>query len=109
MMINETLRLLRTINGVTGKELAANLGISTSYLSEIENGKKIPGLDLLEKYSTAFKVKLSTIILFSEEIQIDKSKSPVKMQKRDMLFRFVKFIENAEASDMDDGESTLSD
>ena len=88
---------------MTGKDLAVNLGISASYLSEIENGRKAPALDLLEKYSDVFKVKLSTLILFTEELQSHQSKASPKIKTRDMLFRFMKFLdkrnETGEAND----------
>lgn len=96
MMINETLRMLRTINGLTGKELANNLDISTSYLSEMENGKKMPSLDLLQKYSGLFEIKLSTLILFTEQIGSETDGSSPRARTKDMLFRFMKFLDGAE-------------
>ena len=106
MMINETLKMLRTINGMTGKELADRLIISTSYLSEIENGRKAPSLELLEKYSAIFDVRLSTLILFTEEMQ-DENKASVKMKTRDKLFQFMKFLEQYGAG-LDDEQKILS-
>jgi len=50
-------------------ELAERLHISTSYLSEIENGKKAPSLGLLEEYSKVFKVPASTFLLFKERAE----------------------------------------
>ena len=105
MMINETLKMLRTINGVTGKQLAGDLGISASYLSEIETGRKIPALDLLEKYSVVFKVKLSTLILFTEEMQSNQTKESPKTRTRDLLFRFMKFLDDIETGDENDENS----
>lgn len=39
-MIGEAMRLIRMIKGVKAKTMAAQLEISASYLSLIENGKK---------------------------------------------------------------------
>ena len=39
-MLGSSLRLIRKLYGETAKELANQLGISATYLSEIENGKK---------------------------------------------------------------------
>ena len=72
-MINEVLRLLRVFSNYKSGELAKELGISKSYLSEIEHGKKKPTIELLEKYAEIFDVKVSTIFLFSESIEDDLS------------------------------------
>lgn len=66
-MIGDTLRRLRGIYGYTAREMSSKLGISSSYLSEIENGKKQPTLDLLEEYSKLFGVRLSSLLRFSED------------------------------------------
>lgn len=65
-MFGEALRLVRSFHDVNQAELADALGISRSYLSEIESNKKTPSLDLLQKYSTHFGIPLSSLILFSE-------------------------------------------
>ncbi|WP_289135562.1 helix-turn-helix domain-containing protein [uncultured Brevibacillus sp.] len=49
-MIGETLKKLRAIYGLTSAQMCEELGISTSYLSEIENQKKMPSLELLETF-----------------------------------------------------------
>lgn len=67
-MINKALRLLRTFNDLSQKELASHLGISNSYISEIEAGIKQPTLDLVYKYASHFKVPASSIMLFSEKL-----------------------------------------
>ena len=100
MVINETLRMLRTINGVTGKELAGQLGISTSYLSEMENGKKMPPFDMLQTYASIFQVKLSTLVLFMEqEGDNQTSKITTRTKTKDTLFRFMKFLDSMEQPD----------
>lgn len=65
-MFGEALRLVRAFHDVNQTELADALGISRSYLSEIESGKKVPSLDLLQRYSSHFDIPLSSLILFSE-------------------------------------------
>ena len=67
-MIAEALRLLRTYHKTTQSKLAADLGISKSYLSEIESGKKKVTLELLRQYSARFDVPLSALFFFSEEM-----------------------------------------
>jgi Predicted transcriptional regulator len=69
--MGEVLKKIRTIYGYTAKEMSSRLGISPSYLSEIENNKKRPSLDLLEKYSEIFEIKVSAIIAMSENYNDD--------------------------------------
>ena len=52
--------------------MAKKLNISQSFLSEIENEKKKPTLELLNKYSKVLKIKVSTIILLSESMNGEK-------------------------------------
>ena len=45
------------------------LGISNSYLSEIESGKKQPKIELLNSYSEIFNIPVSSLLLFSENLE----------------------------------------
>ncbi|MDV2995421.1 MAG: hypothetical protein N4J56_005075 [Chroococcidiopsis sp. SAG 2025] len=67
-MLNEALRLMRIFHDLSQKELAEKLGISKSYLSEIETGKKTPTIDLLNRYSKSFDIPVSSIMFFSENL-----------------------------------------
>lgn len=67
-MFGEALRLIRVFHQSSQIDLAAELGISRSYLSEIESGKKTPSIDLLHTYSKIFKLPLSSIMFFSENV-----------------------------------------
>ena len=49
-------------------ELSLILGISNSYLSEIENNKKSPSLELLKLYSDCFNIPVSSLLFFSESL-----------------------------------------
>lgn len=68
-MLGNTLKRLRGIYGYSGKEMSELLGISSSYLSEIENGKKKVSMDLLERYSELLNLRVSTLIRFSEDYE----------------------------------------
>lgn len=91
-MINEVLRLLRIFHGYKSIELAKKIGISQSYLSEIENGKKDPSLEILKKYSETFKIKVSTLLLFSEELEKDEEKS-IKKDIGKKMIKLLQFLE----------------
>lgn len=68
-MLGNTLKRLRGIYGYSAKEMSELLGISSSYLSEIENGKKKVSMDLLECYSELLGLRASTLVRFSEEYE----------------------------------------
>lgn len=80
-MFGEALRLVRTFHDVNQAELAEALGISRSYLSEIESGKKVPSLDLLQRYASHFDMPLSSLVLFAENAD----ESPADLKVRTML------------------------
>ncbi len=67
-MINEALRLIRVFHDMKQYELAERLKVSKSHISEIENGNKTPSLELIEKYSVEFRIPVSAIMFFAEEI-----------------------------------------
>ena len=67
-MIHRALKLIRQYHGNSQKVLAEKLGISKSYLSEIESGKKTISMDLLYSYSNEFDIPVSSLVFFSENI-----------------------------------------
>ena len=63
-MLSEALRLIRVFHDMKQTELAQRLGISKSYLSEIESGKKPPRMDLIERYVSEFDIPSSVDFVF---------------------------------------------
>ena len=68
-MLGEALKLLRLFAGMQQSELAEKLSISKSYLSELESGRKEFSLPLLGKYSELFRIPVSTMLVFSEQME----------------------------------------
>lgn len=64
--IGYVLKLLRIAREMSSKELSIEMGVSQSYISEIESNKKKPSMEMLSKYSEALNVKKSTILYFNE-------------------------------------------
>ena len=81
-MIGKALRTMRIFHDMTQKDLAEQLEISKSYLSEIEAGKKVPTLTLLDRYAEVFRIPTSSILFFSENLD---QKSPQLEQARVMV------------------------
>lgn len=84
-----TLKQLRTIYGYTAKEFSQEIGISAGYLSEIENNKKQPSLELLQKYSNFLDIKLSTLILLTEKDAALKKEGIGKLTIRKMMLKLI--------------------
>lgn len=64
MKIGHNIRVIRTQQKITQKQLAKYLGITPNYLSMIENDSKKPSLTLLERISRHLNTPLSA--LFSD-------------------------------------------
>lgn len=67
-MLGEALRLIRVYHDLKQKQAAERLGVSTSYLSEIERGQKTPTLDIIERYARTFDMPISAIMFFAESL-----------------------------------------
>lgn len=94
-MLHRALRLLRTYHQMSQVELAKRLGISNSYLSEIEKGDaKEPSLELLGKYADIFKMPASSILLFSEQIGAGgKPGTKLRIASADKILRLLEWLE----------------
>ncbi len=73
-MIGKALKRTRQFHRLTQTALKARLGISKSYISELESGKKIPTIEVLQKYSDVFGVPASSFLLFAESIESGEAK-----------------------------------
>ena len=97
-MLSEALRLIRVFHDLKQSELADRFGVSKSYISEIEGGKKTPTVDFLERYSSEFHIPLSSILFFSERIDspedIPSSAQRAKGVISSKILSFLKFIED---------------
>ena len=92
-MLNRALKLLRIYYQMTQADLSTRLGLSKSYLSEIESGRKEPSLALIYKYADVFKVPASNILIFSERLSEQKTqKSPLKLKIADRILRVLEWI-----------------
>ncbi|MCH5500960.1 helix-turn-helix domain-containing protein [Pseudomonas syringae pv. syringae] len=94
MMLNQALRLIRTYHDLSQTELCKELGVSNSYLSEIESGKKQPTMELLTKYSDHFEIPLSSILFFSENIDAPKPTSKLRTSIAKKVINLLEWVEN---------------
>ena len=98
-MIGDVLKRLRIIYGYKASEMCKKLNISPSYLSEIENGKKQPSLEHLQKYADILGIKLSSLILLSETYEEAEQKGKGIVMIRSMMTSLInKMSKSAGAS-----------
>lgn len=88
-MWNPALRHAREFRRWTQEHLASELGISASYLSEIENGKKRPSLDLLDGYARIFGIQASTFLALEEKAEGRLGK---KTKRTEQLLRYLELV-----------------
>ncbi|MCT8609300.1 helix-turn-helix domain-containing protein [Glaesserella parasuis] len=74
-MLNYALKTLRQFEGITQTELAQQLNVSVSHISEIETGKNTITLEMLNKYANYFDVPVSHLMLFAEQIENESLRS----------------------------------
>lgn len=94
-MLGEALRLIRVFHDKKLVNLAKDLGISPGYLSEIENQKKEPSLEIVNKYAKAFETTPSAILFFSEQLDKKGAGGKTKAVIRDHLIKFMQAVERA--------------
>jgi transcriptional regulator with XRE-family HTH domain len=92
-MLGEALRLLRTFHDLNQTETAKRLGISKSYLSQIENEEKQPTLSLLEKYASEFDLPVSSIMFFAESIETNTPYETARTMVASKIIKLLKFLE----------------
>jgi len=61
-IFSENVRELMAERGWTQLDLAEKLGVTQSYVSQILRGHRRPGLDSLELFAKAFRIKPSELI-----------------------------------------------
>jgi len=91
-MLSNALKMLRLFSQQTQSALAGQLGISKSYLSEIESGKKNPPLDLIDRYSKIYDIPSSQILLFSEQMTGVSTGEKVRVFSAKQMLRFMQWI-----------------
>lgn len=62
MKFAESLRAKRESLGLTAEELANRVHVSRSYITLLENGKRLPGKTLLPKIARALKLEKNVIV-----------------------------------------------
>jgi|SRR5690242_14183148 transcriptional regulator with XRE-family HTH domain len=67
MLIGQKLREIREAKNMSQVEIAEATGLVQPYVSRVENGHTIPGVETLEKWASALKIPLYQILYEGEE------------------------------------------
>ena len=76
----KNLRNIRKENGMTMKDLADQIGVSESAISQYENGKRQPGFETLKELSGIFNVSVDYLLDIDRDNEFTISK-----QERELL------------------------
>ena len=84
---------------MTQAELAEKLSLSKSFISELEAGNRKPSLDVLEKYAESFKLPLSGLMLFSEQIDADNWNERARVTVASKVLKMLEWLEETATED----------
>lgn len=98
-MLGEALRLIRVYHGIKQRDLAEAIGLSPSYISEIEKEKKAASVDVIDKYAEYFDMPASAIMFFSENIHGARSGDAVRKNIAKKAISLLQFIEETSLND----------
>lgn len=100
-MIGDALRSIRVFHNLKQADAAAKLGISRSYLSEIESNTKEPTLQLIQRYAEIFSLPVSSIMYFAENLSNPSAHRKASGLLAGKIVAMMRFLE-ARAGDPDE-------
>ena len=93
-MYHRALKLIRQYHRLSQVDLAERLGLSKSFISEIEksSGKK-PSIDVLERYAAHFSIPLSSLLLFAERTESNNVAERSRIYAADKVLKMLEWLE----------------
>lgn len=91
-MLSEALKQIRMFHQLKQVQLADELGISKSFLSEVESGRKSVSIELLQKYAEVFSVPASSLLMFSENMDAAKSSDKLRLKCASKIIKAMDWI-----------------
>jgi transcriptional regulator with XRE-family HTH domain len=93
-MYHRALKLIRQYHRLSQVDLAERLGLSKSFVSEIEkDGGKKPSIDVLERYALFFKIPLSSLMLFAEQMEDNSIAERSRVFAADKVLKMLEWLE----------------
>jgi len=93
-MYHRALKLLRQYHRMSQVQLAKELGLSRSFVSELESeGGKKPSIDVLERYAGFFNIPVSSLLLFAERSATSDVTDKTRVYAADKVLRMLEWLE----------------
>jgi len=73
-------------------QVAERLGLSKSYVTELESGDKKVTLEVLQKYSDAFNIPMSSLMLFNERAHDSSLAESVRIQVSGKVVKMLNWL-----------------
>lgn len=102
-MMNEALRLVRVFHDLNKTQAAERVGLSKSYVTELERGDKKVTLEVLQKYATAFSVPLSSLMFFAEQAAVAAPSEKVRTAVAGKVVKMLDWIATVTTERSDEG------
>jgi len=95
MNLAKTIKAYRLSNKYTLKELASQINVTASFLSNIENSKKIPSIDTLSKLAEAYNIPLYILFKDYSDFEVGTCDNSMNVQDTFMLQARVLFLSDS--------------
>lgn len=103
-MLNEALRLVRVFHDLNKTQVAERVGLSKSYITELERGDKKVTLEVLQKYSEGFAIPVSSLMFFAEQAEEASASDRVRTAVAGKVVKMLDWIATVTADDPDEGD-----
>ena len=81
MMLGKRLRVLREAKSLTQGDIEKATGLTRPYISRVENGRSVPGIEILERWARALGMPLYQLMYDGEKPPAPPKLWPVKEEK----------------------------
>ena len=89
---NRTIKTVRTKLRLSQEQMASDLGVSANYISLIENGKKKPGMNFLEKVADKYDIPL---IVLAKSALVPAGKTQREREVRAKVIALISSLEKS--------------
>ena len=106
-------RKLRIENGELLFDMAQRLGVSSAFLSKVENGKSKPPLEWKEEITSMYHLSTEQIDELASSINEARMKNTINISKmnsdeKDMMFAFARKLDSMDEADRDRWKKLLN-